>query len=74
MAGQCQKAHRHEWRIKVELFLDIPARLGHRLAKRRLRSKDVQVDGANWPKARSYCVTCGASEDFAVPPEWKNES
>lgn len=50
----------HEWRVKVELFLDIPERLAHRLAKTRLRDKDVRVEGANWPKAYTYCSKCGS--------------
>lgn len=49
----------HEWRVKVELFLDIPIRLMHGLNKKRLRSRDVQLDGANWPKALIYCKKCG---------------
>lgn len=65
--------HKHEWRIKVSLFLDIPARLTHQLAKKRLRSKDVKVDGADWPRARSYCATCGVMRDFAVTEYWENE-
>ncbi len=51
----------HEWRVKVELFLDIPLNLRHQLSKKNLRSKLVQVDGANWPKATAYCAKCGVS-------------
>jgi hypothetical protein len=46
--------------MKVELFLDIPLELEHRLAKRRLRLASVRVDGANWEKATVYCAKCGS--------------
>ncbi len=49
----------HEWRMKVELLLDIPIRLHRRLNKKRLRVKDVRIDGANWEKALIYCTKCG---------------
>ncbi len=49
----------HVLRIKVELFLDIPASLSHRLNKKALRGRSVRVDGANWPKAYTYCEKCG---------------
>lgn len=39
----------------VDLFLDIPSRLEHRLAKCRLRSRDVRVLGAGWPSSILYC-------------------
>ena len=51
--------HRHVWRIKVELFLDIPIGLEHLINKKTLRSRDVKIDGANWPKSYIYCATCG---------------
>lgn len=49
----------HKWRIKVNLFLDIPGALAHRLSKGRLRLKDVVVEGAGWPTALMYCEKCG---------------
>jgi hypothetical protein len=48
------------WRAKVELFLDIPAEYGHQINKRVLRSRRIRVEGANWPKAYTYCEKCGA--------------
>jgi hypothetical protein len=42
------KACRHEWREKVELFLDIPLSISHRLNKQALRSREVKIEGANW--------------------------
>lgn len=56
-----KKKCKHAWRIKVELFLDIPEELFHRLAKKRLRSREVRVEGANWPKSYAYCSKCGES-------------
>lgn len=49
----------HMWRIKVELFLDISVAQFHSLSKEALRSKDVRIEGANWPKAYAYCARCG---------------
>jgi hypothetical protein len=51
---------KHTFRMKVELFLDIPVSLNHGLNKTTLRSKSVRLDGANWPKAYTYCEKCGA--------------
>lgn len=56
-------ACRHVWRVKFELFLDIPDRLARRINKRTLREKDVRIDGASWPRARRYCEKCGRSGD-----------
>jgi len=56
---RCKKNKSHVWRVKVNLFVDIPLRLVHRMAKTRIRSKDVQVDGADWPQMLVYCATCG---------------
>ncbi len=56
---------KHEWRIKVELFLDIPTTLERRLNKTTLRRQDVEIDGANWPKSYVYCRRCGTR---SVPP------
>ncbi len=49
----------HVFRIKVELFLDIPLSMEHRLSKKNIASKEVKVDGANWPKQMIYCEKCG---------------
>jgi hypothetical protein len=49
----------HVLRVKVELFLDIPPYLVHALSKRALRDIGVVVEGANWPKAVTYCTLCG---------------
>jgi hypothetical protein len=51
---------KHAWRVKIDLFLDIPLALMHKLSKRALRSRHVRVDGVNWPKAYTYCGKCGA--------------
>jgi len=51
---------KHVPRIKVELFLDIPANLFKRLSKKNLRSKSVQIDGARWPECYLYCARCGS--------------
>jgi hypothetical protein len=49
----------HVARVNVELFLDIPLSLHRRLNKKALRSRDVRIGGANWPKAYTYCEKCG---------------
>ena len=60
----------HVWRVKVELFLDIPPYLVHALSKRSLRDIGVVVEGANWPKAVSYCTLCGTrGAGLCVTPE-----
>lgn len=41
--------------MKVEVYMDIPASKFHRLAKKRIRERDVVVEGVNWPKASAYC-------------------
>lgn len=51
---------KHSYRMKVNLFLDIPVDLAHRLAKKRLRLAAVRVEGADWPRAIIYCDKCGA--------------
>jgi hypothetical protein len=53
------KKCKHVIRMKVELFLDIPIVMNHRLNKKSFRSKSVRIDGANWPKSYSYCEKCG---------------
>ena len=55
----CPHCKKGEIRIKVELFLDIPFRLAHQLSKKNLRSKDVKIEGANWPKEMLYCTHPG---------------
>jgi hypothetical protein len=50
---------KHEWRIKVELFLDIPTRLERHLNKKTMREREVEIEGANWPKSYVYCRRCG---------------
>ena len=49
----------HIWRAKVEMFLDIPISAIRGLSKQRLRKRDIQIDGADWSKARTYCAKCG---------------
>jgi hypothetical protein len=56
----------HEWRVKVELFLDIPLELSHRINKKAIARADVRIEGANWPKARTYCAKCGASPKESI--------
>jgi hypothetical protein len=51
---------KHDFRVKVELFLDIPLSMRNRLNKGNLRKRDVRVEGANWPTAYTYCAKCGA--------------
>lgn len=55
----CPHCKKGEVRVKVELFLDIPFSLAHRLSKENLRLKDVKVEGANWPKEMLYCTHPG---------------
>ncbi len=55
-----KRACKHEFRVKVDLFLDIPLALQHRITKQRLRSKYVRIDGAGWPQSIVYCRKCGA--------------
>lgn len=50
---------KHEWRIKVELFLDIDEKFFHRLNKKNLRSKNIRIEGADWPDCYAYCTKCG---------------
>jgi hypothetical protein len=53
---------KHDWRLKVNLFLDIPLSLESRLNKRALKSARVRVEGAGWPSALLYCAMCGRME------------
>jgi len=43
-------------RVKVNLFLDIPHALSHRLNKQALHQKSAVIDGADWPKSVTYCT------------------
>ena len=56
---RCPRCKKGEIRIKVELFLDIPFSLAHQLSKKNLRSRDVVLEGANWPREYLYCSECG---------------
>ena len=62
MNGACPRCGRLTLRCKVEALLDIPARLKHQLTKFAMRSREVQLDGVNWPKALLYCTSCGHTE------------
>lgn len=55
-------AHRGTLRLKVSMFLDIPAIMNHGLSKTALRSKDVRSDGVDWPNSLLYCTRCGWME------------
>jgi len=54
-----QKRCKHEFRLKVELYLDIPVELDHALSKAALRDSRVRIEGAGWPTALCYCAKCG---------------
>jgi hypothetical protein len=54
----------HNMRVKVDVFLDIPAHLVHNLSKGSLRSKDVKIDGAGWDRMLVYCTKCGVSQYY----------
>lgn len=54
----CPRCKKSRVRVKVNLFLDIPTRLAHRLSKRNLRDRAVRVEGAGWPTMVWYCE-CG---------------
>lgn len=62
MNSPCPKCGRLTLRCKVEALLDIPAHLEHQLTKFRMRSREVHLDGVNWPKARLYCTSCDFTE------------
>lgn len=47
---------RRKLRVKVSLYLDIPADLAHRLSKTALRRSDVRIEGAGWPTMTLYCA------------------
>lgn len=55
---KCKKCKKGSIRIKVNLYLDIPIELHHRLSKTNLRSKDIQIEGAGWPTCTWYCTRC----------------
>jgi len=57
----CPRCKKGSIRVKVNLYLDIPLSLMNRLSKRNLRSRDVKVEGANWPEELLYCTNhkCG---------------
>src|SRR5574342_102061 len=56
----CPKCNKY-LRMKVNLFLDIPASLERKLSKKALRTKQVIVDGAGWDTVLYYCENskCG---------------
>lgn len=54
-------------RTKVNLFLDIPFSLEHRLSKKNLRLKDVKIEGAGWDSATIYCDKCGKFTHLGHP-------
>lgn len=62
MSNVCPKCGRSTLRCKVEAFLDIPTKMVHRLSKLMMRSREVQVEGVNWPKMLTYCTSCGHTE------------
>lgn len=57
-------------RVKVNLFLDIPVRLAHRLSPatvaREIASGVIQQDGADWEGGLTYCPSCGAIIDHGT--------
>jgi len=45
--------------MSVEISVDIPFELFGRLSKKIYATKQVIVQGVNWPAARYYCAKCG---------------
>jgi hypothetical protein len=72
---RCTKCDSANVRIQVDLCLNIPARLLHRLSKQNLRSKDVRIEGANWPKMTMLCEDCGWfcwGQEKKMVTHWRN--
>ena len=55
---KCPKCKKGEVRIKVNLFIDIPLELHHRVSKSNLRNREIKVEGAGWPTCTWYCTRC----------------
>lgn len=56
----CPQCGKDIVRTQVDLTVDIPSSMEHRLSKRNIASKDVVPMGATWDLATSYCP-CGWS-------------
>ena len=56
----CPQCGKDAVRTQVDLTLDIPSSMEHRLSKRNIAAKDVVPMGAMWDLAASYCP-CGWS-------------
>lgn len=61
----CPKCGKDTVRTQVDLTLDIPSALEHRLSKRNIATKDVVPMGATWDLATSYCP-CGWSMSLSA--------
>lgn len=55
----CPKCGQDNIEIMVDVMMVIPSRMENRLSKTSLRSKDVKIQGVNWPRATYICNTEG---------------
>jgi hypothetical protein len=59
MDFKCPKCKSKNVVFWVDLFIEAPMKFYSLLSKKNLRSKEVKIMGANWPKERFYCNNCG---------------
>ena len=59
----CPKCGSDKLRFSVSLFINAPIEKYRRLSKTALKSKDVEIWGADWPNAEFVCKKCGYGWD-----------
>jgi len=55
----CKNCIGQEMTMSVSLFMVMPSSLEHKITKRDLRKKKVEIWGADWDNARFTCPKCG---------------
>lgn len=61
---KCEKCNSENIKIMVDIGLIIPLDMIFKISKKGIRRKEVQIQYANWPKAKIICSDCGRVRDL----------
>ncbi|HBK69387.1 MAG TPA: hypothetical protein DDZ91_12150 [Firmicutes bacterium] len=60
---KCVNCKSENIKIMVNAIVSIHPKYAHRLTKKAFQSKDVELLGADWNKAKIICTDCGYSHE-----------